>query len=116
VYKQIVVVRTDLQLGKGKIAAQSSHASLGAYKKVLSSHPEIVKAWEREGQEKVVLKVMNDDELIEYFQRAKDKGIPVEMIRDAGRTQIEPGTITCFAAGPWDEKELDEIFSKLKLL
>ena len=115
-FKQIIVMRSDLQLGKGKIAAQASHACLGAYKKVLKSHPDLVKSWERIGQEKVVLKVNDGEELIEFFQRAKDKGIPVEMIRDAGRTQIEPGTITCFAAGPWYEEELDEIFSTLKLL
>ncbi len=115
-YKQIIVIRTDLKMGKGKLAAQSSHASLGAYKKASRTHPEIVKDWEMEGQEKVVLKVSGEEELFDYLQRAKDKDIPVEVIRDAGRTQIAPGTITCFAAGPWKEEELDEIFGKLKLL
>ncbi len=115
-YKQTIVIRSDLKLGKGKQVAQGSHASLGAYKKTLRADPDVVKQWEAIGQEKVVLKVSSEDELIEYFQRAKDAGIPVELIRDAGHTQIEPGTITCFAAGPWKEEELDNIFGKLKLL
>ncbi|MFH1684790.1 MAG: peptidyl-tRNA hydrolase Pth2 [Candidatus Micrarchaeota archaeon] len=115
-YKQIIVIRTDLDMGKGKLAAQCCHASLGAYKKTLREHPEIVKHWELEGQQKVVLKVTSGEQLIENFQHAKDKGFPVDMIRDAGRTQIDPGTITCFAAGPWKEEELDQIYGKLKLL
>jgi PTH2 family peptidyl-tRNA hydrolase len=116
VYKQTIVIRNDLNMGKGKMVAQGSHASLGAYKKTLKAEPEMVKHWEAGGQEKVVLKVANGEELVEYFQMAKDAGIPVELIRDAGHTQIEPGTITCFAAGPWKEIELDKIFGKLKLL
>jgi len=116
VYKQIIVIRTDLDMGKGKLAAQCCHASLGAYKKALKQHPEFVKAWETEGQQKVVLKVTSSEQLIEHFQHAKDKGFPVDMIRDAGRTQIEPGTITCFAVGPWKEEELDQIYGELKLL
>lgn len=115
-FKQTIVMRADLQMGKGKLAAQSSHASLGAYKKVSRSNPEIARKWEDEGQKKVVLKVVSEAELFEYFQKGKDAGIPCELIRDAGHTQLEPGTATCFAAGPWDEKELDSVFGKLKLL
>jgi PTH2 family peptidyl-tRNA hydrolase len=116
VYKQTIVIRKDLEMGRGKMVAQGSHASLGAYKKTLKADPDAVKQWEAIGQEKVVLKAQTGEELIELFQQAKDAGIPVEIIRDAGHTQIEPGTITCFAAGPWKEDELDRIFGKLKLL
>jgi len=65
---------------------------------------------------KIVLKVQSEAELLEYFQTAKAAGIPCEIIRDAGHTQLEPGTLTCFGAGPWDELELDALFGKLKLL
>ncbi len=115
-YKQTIVIRTDLNMGKGKLAAQSSHASLSAYKKVVNSDPEIAHAWELEGQMKVVLKVHSEQELVEYFQKAKDAGIPCALIRDAGHTQVDPGSVTCFGAGPWKEKELDKLFGKLKLL
>jgi PTH2 family peptidyl-tRNA hydrolase len=115
-YKQTIVVRADLQMGKGKLAAQSSHASLSAYKKVSKTNPEIARAWEDEGQKKVVLKVNSESELLEFFNKAKAKGIPCELIRDAGHTQLEPGTLTCLSAGPWKESELDAVFGKLKLL
>ncbi len=115
-YKQTIVVRADLQMGKGKLAAQSSHASLGAYKRVARDAPEVARAWEMEGQKKVVLKVGSEAELLEYYTKGKAAGIPCELIRDAGHTQVEPGTLTCFAAGPWDERELDALYGKLKLL
>ncbi|MFH0736946.1 MAG: peptidyl-tRNA hydrolase Pth2 [Candidatus Micrarchaeota archaeon] len=115
-YKQTIVIRADLGMGKGKLAAQSSHASLSAYKKVAKAHPEVARAWEAEGQKKVVLKVNSEEELLEFYNKGKAMGIPCELIRDAGHTQVEPGSITCFAAGPWDESELDAIFGKLKLL
>ncbi len=115
-YKQTIVVRSDIGMGKGKLAAQSSHASLSAYKKVAKASPEVARAWEEEGQKKVVLKVSGEEELLDYYNRGKAAGIPCELIRDAGHTQLEPGTLTCFAAGPWDEMELDKVFGKLKLL
>jgi len=103
-------------MGKGKIAAQGSHASLSAYKKVAKSNPDIAREWEQSGQMKVVLKVQSEEELLEYYNRGKAAGIPSELIRDAGHTQLEPGTLTCFGAGPWDATELDAVFGKLKLL
>lgn len=115
-YKQVIIVRKDLKMSTGKLSAQCAHASLSSYKKVLKSSPDTIKKWEEEGQKKVVLKVNSEAELFEYFQKGKDAGIPCEMIRDAGATQLEPGTFTCFAAGPWDESTLDKIFGKLKLL
>lgn len=115
-YKQVIVIRKDLGMSTGKLAAQSSHASLSAYKKIQKTNPEIARTWEQEGQKKVVLKVNSESELIDFFNKAKSNGIPCELIRDAGHTQLEPGTTTCFGAGPWDEKELDRIFGKLKLL
>lgn len=115
-YKQTIVVRADLGMGKGKLAAQSSHASLSAYKAVSRIQPAVARAWEQEGQKKVVLKVNGESELLDCYNKAKAAGIPCELIRDAGHTQLEPGTLTCFAAGPWKENEMDAIFGKLKLL
>jgi len=115
-YKQVIVIRADLGMGKGKYAGQSSHASVSAYNAVRRSNPDIARSWESEGQKKIVLKVQSESELLDYFQKGKAAGIPCELIRDAGHTQLEPGTLTCFGAGPWDEKTLDEVFGKLKLL
>jgi peptidyl-tRNA hydrolase, PTH2 family len=115
-YKQALVVRKNLNMSWGKIISQCAHASLSAYKKAQRQDPEVARAWEMEGQKKVVLKVQSEGELLDYFQKAKAAGIPCEIIRDAGHTQVDPGTLTCFAAGPWNEGELDAIFGKLKLL
>ncbi len=103
-------------MGKGKLAAQSSHASVVAYELVRGEYPKIAAAWLAEGQKKIVLKVSGESELLEYLKKIKERGIPCEIVRDAGYTQVAPGTITCFGAGPWDEKELDVVLGKLKLL
>lgn len=55
-YKLILVIRTDLKMGKGKVAAQCSHAAVAAYK-AARKHPKILKAWEESGQAKITLKV-----------------------------------------------------------
>ncbi len=115
-FKQIIIVRSDLEMGRGKIAAQTSHASVLAYERVKCVNPAAAKSWFEEGMKKVVLKVGSEEELLDYFKKGKAAGIPCELVRDAGHTQIAPGSITCFGAGPADEKTLDELFGKLKLL
>jgi len=115
-YKQTIIVRTDLNMGRGKIAAQASHASVLALAKVKRENPDIAYEWEQLGMKKVVLKVTSEKELLEYYNRGKDAGIPVALVRDAGHTQIEAGSMTCFGAGPWKEEELDKVYGKLKLL
>ncbi len=115
-YKQAIVVRNDLKMGKGKLVAQGSHASVTAYKRVEEKNSTISNSWFNEGQKKITLKVNSEDELMDYFKQCKQAGIPCELIRDAGHTQLEPGTVTCFGAGPWNEREIDKILGKLKLL
>ncbi len=118
-YKQIILMRSDLDMGKGKIAAQCAHAVVSAYKKALANkeYKEKASDWERSGMQKVVLKVQNEADLFEYFELAKKAGIPCgEVIHDAGHTQIDPGTVTCFATLPWDSIILDKIFGRMKLL
>lgn len=114
--KQVIVVRTDLKMGKGKIAAQVAHASLAAYKEALKKNADAVEEWESGGSEKVVLKVSTKQELFGLVKLAREKGIPCVLIVDAGKTQIKAGEPTCLGLGPWNEKELDEITGKLKLL
>lgn len=109
-------MRADLGMGKGKLVAQASHASLSSYKLVAMKYPEIAKAWEHQGQMKIVLKIASESELMEVLRQVHEAGIPCELIRDAGHTQVEPNTITCFGAGPWDENEIDKVLGKLKLL
>ncbi len=112
-YKQVILARTDLKLPKGKLAAQTAHASVVA---VLRSDSKIVKAWEAEGMPKIVLKVADEKELLKYFQMAKDEGLNVSLITDAGRTVIAPGTKTCVGIGPNGEEDIDSLTKDLKLM
>ena len=113
--KQVIAVRTDLKMGKGKIAAQSAHASIAAMEKTLREKPEWVKEWKKQGQAKVVVKVQSEQELLELEEKLSGK-IPSAIIKDAGHTQVDAGTITALGIGPAPEKEMDKFTGKLKLL
>ncbi len=111
--KQAIVLRSDLQMGKGKLVAQGAHASICAY---MNSGKEERAEWAEGGMKKIALKVGSESELMEYFQKCKAAGLKPALIRDAGHTQVDPGTITGFGVGPAYENELDAILGKLKLL
>ena len=112
-YKQVILVRSDLKLPKGKLAAQVAHASVQA---VLNSDKAKVDAWRRAGQKKVVLKVKDLKELLEFVNLAKATKLKTALITDAGRTVIAPGTKTCLGIGPDDEEKIDSITGKLKMV
>ena len=111
--KQIILVRKDLKMSSGKTASQCAHASTES---ALKSDPEKVKQWRKGGMKKVILKVENEDELMKYKQLAAKANLKVVVIRDAGRTEIEPGTVTTVAIGPDKEEKIDKITGKLKML
>jgi len=113
--KQVIVVRTDLEMGKGKIAAQVGHACVLGAEHVRKSHPNWFEQWWN-GQEKVVVKVPGIKELQEVKMGAIDLDLPWSEVTDAGHTQIEPGTVTCISIGPAPENLVDKITGHLKLL
>ncbi len=112
-YKQVILVREDLKLPKGKLAAQASHASVSA---LLKSHKDTISKWKAQGMKKVVLKVKDEKELMKYKQMAEDKGLVTALVTDAGRTVLEPGTITCLGIGPEDEEIIDKVSGNLKMV
>ncbi|XP_008283064.1 peptidyl-tRNA hydrolase 2, mitochondrial [Stegastes partitus] len=114
-FKMILVVRNDLKMGKGKVAAQCSHAAVSAYKQVQRRNPELLKQWEYCGQPKVVVKAPDEDALIDLLGRAKEVGLPVSLIQDAGRTQIAPGSRTVLGVGPGPADLIDSVTGDLKL-
>ncbi|KAJ3206427.1 Peptidyl-tRNA hydrolase protein 2, mitochondrial [Dinochytrium kinnereticum] len=114
-WEQILCVRTDLEMGKGKVAAQCCHATLAAYNEMMQRDPEGLKRWERHGQPKITLKCPSEDELIKLQQKAQSLGIVAKVIRDAGRTQIAPGSKTVLAVGPAPKDRVDEVTGHLKL-
>ncbi len=112
--KLALVVRTDLGMGRGKIAAQVAHAAVAA---VLTNGASTdFGAWLREGQPKVVLRAVSGEQLQDIARTAEAGGLPVEFICDAGRTQVAAGTLTCCAIGPAEVARIDAVTASLALL
>ncbi|MEF8857964.1 MAG: peptidyl-tRNA hydrolase Pth2 [Halolamina sp.] len=110
--KQAIVARTDLGMGNGKLAAQVAHASLSAYE---DTDRRTRKRWKGEGQKKVVLKASGEDQLFELADKAERKGLANAVIRDAGHTQLDPGTATTVAIGPGEDEIVDRVTGDLSL-
>tara|TARA_Y100000590_G_scaffold459187_1_gene615654 strand:+ start:307 stop:669 length:363 start_codon:yes stop_codon:yes gene_type:complete len=114
--KQAIVVRTDLEMGKGKIAVQVAHASLSSSEIVKKHDSSLFKKWTLNGQAKVALKVQSLEELLEIQKDVKKRGIFCYLVQDKGLTQVEEGTTTCLGIGPALANEIDQITKELKLL
>ena len=110
--KQAIVARTDLGMGRGKLAAQVAHASLSAHE---SADDSAQSEWKSGGQKKVVLKGSGESQLQELADQARREGLPFSLIRDAGHTQLEPGTVTALAVGPGPENVVDKVTGELSL-
>jgi PTH2 family peptidyl-tRNA hydrolase len=116
VYKLVVVVRKDLDIGKGKLCVQVAHAAVECVLEQLNKNKEIVEKWREEGAKKIVVYVENLEKLMDIYNKAKNEGLNTVLIKDAGLTQLEPGTITCIGIGPDYEDKIDKITGTLKLL
>ncbi len=112
-YKQAIIIRTDLKLSKGKLAAQASHAAVAALEK---ADKKMAEGWKREGQKKVVLKVKNEAELVALKEKCSKLKINCSLIRDAGMTEVAPGTITALGIGPDKEEIINKVTGSLGLL
>jgi peptidyl-tRNA hydrolase, PTH2 family len=115
-FKQVIIVRRDINMGTGKIAAQVAHAAVMGAEKVKAYRKEWFNSWFGAGQAKVVVKVKNVEELIEVRNRAEELYLPVVQVQDSGLTQIPPGTITCIGIGPAPSELVDKVTFELKLL
>lgn len=115
-FKMILVVRNDLKMTKGKIAAQCGHAAVGAFEGALKKIPSVLRKWQHTGQAKIAVKVESEQMLMEVYRTAKANNLNCCLIRDAGRTQIEPNSKTVLAIGPAPNQVLDTITGHLKLL
>jgi len=110
--KQAIVARADLGMGEGKLAAQVAHASLQAYEEAGSRAQ---KEWKGGGQKKVVLQANGESALFELAEKAELEGLPHAIVRDAGHTELEPGTTTALAVGPAHEADIDAVTGDLSL-
>jgi PTH2 family peptidyl-tRNA hydrolase len=133
-YKQVIVVRTDTDMKKGKIAGQVAHASVSAFYESLlifvkrrsagisgvpdkeEPHYKAQQWFSYHNQIKVVLKVSSEADLEAVAKKAEEAGLIVCRIHDAGHTQIEKGTFTCIGIGPDEDAKVDAVTGDLKLL
>ena len=111
--KQVIVVNESLKLPKGKLAAQVAHAAVAAF---LEADEQARQHWIEKGMPKVVLKSESEADLLKLQDLARRRNIPAQLIRDAGKTVIPAGTMTCLGLGPASADEIDELTRELKLL
>lgn len=124
--KQVIVIRKDLKMRRGKECAQAAHASIAFLTRRLSwpgggreargvfSPPEFT--WLTTRFRKVTLQVDSEEELLSVYQRAEASGLVVHLITDAGLTEFggEP-TRTCLAIGPDYDSKIDAVTGDLRL-
>ncbi len=114
-YKQAIIVREDLKLPKGKMAAQAAHASVSAVLESQSTgRKELVNKWKDTGMMKVVLRVKDLDELNRYKKLAHENDLVAVEIADAGKTVVKSGTVTCVGIGPESERRIDKVTGELE--
>ena len=112
-YKQVILARQDLKLPKGKLSVQVAHASLDVASK---TDKDVLEKWRKQGAKKIVLSVEDEKELFKIMSQLENEGIKVSLIKDAGHTVVEPGTITCLGVGPDEESKIDKITGNLKMV
>lgn len=113
--KMVIVVRNDLRMTPGKIAAQCVHASLGAYRQQSSTNSSELAIWESTGEKTVCLKCGSDEEMEGILTKATAAGLSTYAIHDGGRTQVDPGSRTVMAIGPDKKSKIDAVTGHLKL-
>jgi PTH2 family peptidyl-tRNA hydrolase len=127
-FKLVLLVRTDLGMNKGKQMAQCAHASLMAYQKIIRSanknpaNPQTkvqrqwLRRWSNGHCAKIALKLNTEAEGRAVEKAAQEIGVPTVHVIDAGRTQIEAGSLTVIAVGPAPVHIIDSLTAKFKLM
>lgn len=115
-FKMVIVARKDLELSKGKLAAQAGHAAVECVLKAQKYAKTDLASWLDAGQMKAVLKVPNEADLVALKQVAERAGLTTALIKDAGHTEIPAGTITVLGIGPARASDLDRVTGHLSLL
>lgn len=113
--KQIIVMRTDLNMRKGKMVAQGAHASMGT---VLAYRDDPrVEQWLADNFTKVCVRADSLDELMDVYIEGIEAGLLASLVTDNGLTEFHgEKTITCCAIGPDTPEKLEPITGSLKLL
>lgn len=123
--KQVIVIRKDLNMRRGKEIAQGSHASMAVLTEHLTKesdqlyvfHPPLaMEEWLKGSFVKIVVGVYGERELMDVYWKAEFAGIPCSLITDNGATEFHgEKTVTCCAIGPDEDEKIDKITGHLKL-
>lgn len=114
--KMVLVVRGELRLTAGKMAAQVAHAAVMLSDRAKSRDANLLEAWRQQGQRKIVLTVERLDELERLERAARARGLATAWVDDAGLTEVPPGTRTVLGIGPARSTDLDPVTGDLDLL
>jgi len=112
----VLVTRADLNLSKGKLAAQCGHATMECTIKAKKESPRKLDRYRREGARKIVCKVADAKSLRKVLSQAKKSGLICYLVIDAGHTEIPAGTETVVGIGPGPRSEIDKITGQLSLV
>lgn len=115
-YKMVIVVRTDLGMGVGKMIAQACHAAVACSEQAKKTHSKQWARWRDEGAKKVALEAESFEELKELMRKAEQLDLVYVLIQDAGHTEVAPGTTTCLGLGPDQAQRVDKVTGSLPLL
>jgi len=115
-HKMVIVARKDLDLSKGKLAAQVGHAAVECTLKAMRYSRDDLDTWLAQGQMKAVLKVQSEKDFFPIKQAAERAGLTTSLITDAGHTEIPAGTVTVLGIGPGPETAIDKVTGHLSLL
>jgi PTH2 family peptidyl-tRNA hydrolase len=111
--KQVISVNDSLRLPPGKLAVQVAHAAIATF---LATSLEIQEKWMEEGMPKIVLGVSHEETLLQLFAAAQQAHLPTYLVRDAGKTILPAGMITCLGIGPAPAADVDALTGNLALL
>ena len=112
----VLVTRDDLKLSKGKLAAQCAHAAVNCSMKAKKKASRLYERWNNLGARKIVVRADDENHLRKLYAKALAGGFVCDLVKDAGHTEIPPGTVTVLGIGPAPRLGVDAITGDLKLL
>ena len=122
---QMIVMRHDLKMRRGKQIAQGAHASMSFICRRLQKQgsvslddfSEVERTWLTGAFAKVCCRVNSEEELMSIHDKAKAAGLEVHLITDSGKTEFHgQPTRTCLAIGPDVAEKIDVLTGHLELL
>lgn len=114
--KQIILIRNDLGMSKGKMCSMASHASLISFENARREYRDVAYTWFHESQVKITLKVDSEEQLLQIYNLAINHKIPCSLIKDYPSPHHNQKEYVSVAIGPYNDELINEMTNGLKLL